>query len=214
MEESRDCSASSLRAIEFVNESRYISADDCANLFVLSAESSDRLTNSMEYHLGDLVNVIRRGKLNSQPRDAGAAAEEGQYTSLLCGCVSGALVTVLTLSEGSYRFLALLQKCLSRVVKVLGGVDHDEWRCFQNDRRLGSQLNAVDGDLVEQFLDLGREEMESVVLQLNFELQAISANNYLATSEREVGLNLSSLPPAPVTVAEVMRRVEEISSLH
>ena len=214
VEESRDCSASSLRAIEFVNESRYIAADDCANLFVLSAESSDRLTNSMEYHLGDLVNVIRRGKLNSQPRDASAAAEEEQYTSLLCGCVSGALVTVLTLSEGSYRLLALLQKCLSRVVKVLGGVDHDEWRCFQNDRRLGSQLNAVDGDLVERFLDLGREEMESVVRQLNFELQAISANSYLATSEREVGLSLSSLPPAPITVAEVVRRVEEISSLH
>ena len=218
VEEARDCSASTLRAIEFVNESRYIAADDCGNLFVLSADCNiddkSRLGNSMEYHLGELINVIRRGKLNSQPRDANPTADENQYSSLLCGCVSGAVVTALTISESNYRFFSLLQKCLAKVVKVLGGMDHDEWRCFQNDRRLGSQMNAIDGDLVEKFLELGRDDMESVVRQLNFELQASAVSFTGAIAERDVGLNLSALPPAPITLGEVIRRVEEINSLH
>jgi DNA damage-binding protein 1 len=51
------------------------------------------------------------------------------------------------------------QTCLRKVVKGVGGLSHSEWRTFENERRSGAgraedHRNFVDGDLIEQFLDL------------------------------------------------------------
>jgi len=57
---------------------------------------------------------------------------------------------------------AAAQECLRGVVKGVGGLDHAAWRAFDNDRGAAAARGFVDGDLVEQFLDLRRESAERV----------------------------------------------------
>lgn len=56
-----------------------------------------------------------------------------------------------------------MQDALRVVVKGVGGFDHAEWRTFSSER-VGSGQNRgfIDGDLIEQFLELKREDMERV----------------------------------------------------
>lgn len=43
---------------------------------------------------------------------------------------------------------------MRKVVKGVGGFDHAQWRAFSNVQRTEPAKNFVDGDLIEQFLDL------------------------------------------------------------
>ena len=56
----------------------------------------------------------------------------------------------------------VLQDCLRRVIKGVGGFSHAEWRSFQNEHTVADCRNFVDGDLIEQFLDLKRESMDRI----------------------------------------------------
>jgi hypothetical protein len=61
-------------------------------------------------------------------------------------------------------FLCALQNALKEVVKGVGGLDHSKWRSFRNRRVSGRpSRNFIDGDLVEQYLDLKKEQMQRVV---------------------------------------------------
>ena len=44
---------------------------------------------------------------------------------------------------------------MRRVVRGVGGLDHAQWRSFCNLQRTEPAKNFIDGDLIEQFLDLG-----------------------------------------------------------
>ncbi len=57
-----------------------------------------------------------------------------------------------------------LQNALKEVVKGVGGLDHSKWREFR-DKRVSARpaRNFIDGDLVEQYLDLKKEQMQRVV---------------------------------------------------
>ena len=55
------------------------------------------------------------------------------------------------------------QDALRKVVKGVGGFDHAQWRSFSSERVANGECRGfVDGDLIEQFLDLKREAMERV----------------------------------------------------
>ena len=119
-----------------------------------------------EFHLGDCVNVFRRGSLNSQPADqealltaaaAAAAASSSSHpvsstkatlaasasasasvsmkttplsglaaaagpsaTSILCGTVSGAIGTIITLNHEHYQFFNSLERAIRAVVPPTG----------------------------------------------------------------------------------------------
>ena len=64
----------------------------------------------------------------------------------------------------------VVQDCLRRVIKGVGGFSHAEWRSFQNEHIVADCRSFVDGDLIEQFLDLKRESMERIA-----KVQACSA---------------------------------------
>lgn len=51
------------------------------------------------------------------------------------------------------------------VVEGVGGLDHSQWRAFQDESSFQPYpaRGFVDGDLVEQFLELGKEAMQKVV---------------------------------------------------
>jgi DNA damage-binding protein 1 len=70
----------------------------------------------------------------------------------------------------------------------VGGFDHDSWRAFKDERRTEPATNFVDGDLVEQFLDLGPDRAAEVVAAV--------------------------WPGGEHSVQEVQRRLEELQRLH
>ena len=55
-----------------------------------------------------------------------------------------------------------VQECLRRVIKGVGGFSHAEWRAFHNEHTELDCKNFVDGDLIEQFLDLKRDSMDRI----------------------------------------------------
>jgi len=52
---------------------------------------------------------------------------------------------------------------MKEVVNGVGGLDHSKWRAYK-DRRVSARppRNFIDGDLVEQYLDLSKERMQRV----------------------------------------------------
>ena len=56
----------------------------------------------------------------------------------------------------------VVQDCLRTVVKGVGGLDHRDWRTFANGLRTLEPSHFVDGDLIEQLLELPRPAQEAV----------------------------------------------------
>ena len=54
---------------------------------------------------------------------------------------------------------------MRKVIQGVGGLDHNDWRAFTNDQTFKSYPahNFIDGDLIEQFLELRQEGMQKVV---------------------------------------------------
>lgn len=82
-EVARDFNTNYMRAIEIMDsmDDHFLGCDDQANLFCVrrrleasSEEQQSKLELRGEYHLGDYVNVMRRGNLVSQPIDADTTA--------------------------------------------------------------------------------------------------------------------------------------------
>lgn len=198
------------------------------------------------FHLGDAINVFCRGSLNSQPAEQeGAVVSAGSSSSskavssaspvkvatsgglaavagpgsvsILFGTISGAIGTIITLNKESHSFFSALERALKIVVAPEGGLSHDDWRGFCNERRSNPQRNMIDGDLVEQILDLDRETLEHVVRQMNDDLATTSANSagsfIGSTSSLHAVLSGESATKA-LTVEECTRRVEDMARLH
>ena len=60
-------------------------------------------------------------------------------------------------------WLATVQECMRQAVKGVGGLSHEEWRSWSSERRTGECRNFIDGDLIEQFLDLNHDTMQWIV---------------------------------------------------
>ena len=68
-----------------------------------------------------------------------------------------------------FEFLLELQDKLTKVIKPVGKIEHSCFRGFYNDRKQEPSEGFIDGDLIESFLDLSREDMKQVAagLQVN-----------------------------------------------
>lgn len=127
--------------------------------------------------------------------------------------------TLMTISEETFKFFSALEKSLKTVVHGVGGLSHEDWRSFHNDRRTGSVCNTVDGDLVETFLELSASDMDVVLTRLNDELRcrsidASSPVSKTANISRGTTVDTSASSFQPLTVDEVLRKVEDASRIH
>lgn len=209
VEVARDYSAHYMRGVEALNEEYFLGAEDFGNLFIVhrqaeaaAEEDRSRLELHAEFHLGDFVNVLRRGSLNSQPPEAtdGAATGLVGQKPAMFGTVSGSLGAIIPVSEETFRFFSAVEKAVNIVVPGVGGLSHTDFRSFYNERRHSPQRNFVDGDLVETFLDLSPENMALAVKHLN--------------DDTTVGGLVPSSGAPLLTVDEVSHRVEEMARLH
>ncbi|OAY75001.1 DNA damage-binding protein 1a [Ananas comosus] len=186
-ERARDYSANWMTALEILDDDIYLGAENNFNLFTVrrnsdaaTDEERGRLEVVGEYHLGEFVNRFRHGSLVMRLPDS----EAGRIPTVIFGTVNGVIGVVASLPHDQYLFLERLQSNLVKVIKGVGGLSHEQWRSFNNEKKTADARNFLDGDLIESFLDLSRSRMEEV--------------------SKAMG----------VPVEELCRRVEEMTRLH
>ncbi|XP_060203147.1 DNA damage-binding protein 1 isoform X1 [Lycium barbarum] len=186
-ERARDYNANWMSAVEILDDDIYLGAENNFNLFTVrknsegaTDEERSRLEVVGEYHLGEFVNRFRHGSLVMRLPDS----DVGQIPTVIFGTVNGVIGVIASLPHDQYLFLEKLQTNLRKVIKGVGGLSHEQWRSFYNEKKTVDAKNFLDGDLIESFLDLSRNRMEEISKAMT------------------------------VPVEELMKRVEELTRLH
>ncbi|XP_010906318.1 DNA damage-binding protein 1a [Elaeis guineensis] len=186
-ERARDYNANWMTAVEILDDDIYLGAENNFNLFTVrrnsdaaTDEERGRLEVIGEYHLGEFVNRFRHGSLVMCLPDS----EAGHTPTVIFGTVNGVIGVIASLPHDQYLFLEKLQSNLVKVIKGVGGLSHEQWRSFNNEKKMVDSRNFLDGDLIESFLDLSRSRMEEI--------------------SKGMG----------VSVEELCKRVEELTRLH
>jgi DNA damage-binding protein 1 len=136
----------------------------------------------------------------------------------LFATTDGTLGSILGLDARTAVFFTALQRAMAKVVRPIGDLSHAEFRTFEDDRRVHPSHGFVDGDLVESFLDLDRDTMESVVEEMNrdgrwdIDYQNLPSEGKHAGEDEEdedMGNNEHEL-----AVEDVLAMVEEMALQH
>ncbi|KAH8952399.1 hypothetical protein BDL97_09G083300 [Sphagnum fallax] len=175
-ERARDYNANWMTAVEILDDDTYLGAENSFNLFTVrknsdaaTDEERGRLEVVGEYHLGEFVNRFRHGSLVMRLPDS----EASQIPTVIFGTVNGVIGVVASLPQEQFLFLHKLQQCLVKVIKGVGGLSHEQWRSFCNERKTVDARNFLDGDLIESFLDLSRNHMEDIAISLDVPVEEL-----------------------------------------
>ncbi|KAL4855081.1 DNA damage-binding protein 1 [Chlorella vulgaris] len=163
----RDFHPNWMSAVTVLDDDTYLGAENSYNLFTVrrnadaaTDEERSRLETVGRYHLGEFVNRFQHGSLVMRLPDS----ELSQIPTVLFGTINGVIGVVASLPHAQYQLLEGMQEAMRKVVKGVGGFDHAQWRAFSNQHQPASPATRfVDGDLIEQFLDLKRDSAEAVV---------------------------------------------------
>jgi len=174
-EAARDLEPSWLTQLAILDDDTYLQSDASFNLLTLrrntdatTEEERMKLQIVGRFHNGEMINKIRKGSLVMRLGDA------GQISTYLFGTVNGMIGVIAQLTQEQYQFFEKLQQNLSRVIKGVGGFKNSDWRSFLTDRKTELASNFIDGDLIEQFLDLPPEKMREAVRDLPFTVDEVS----------------------------------------
>jgi DNA damage-binding protein 1 len=188
-----------MTAAAMVDVDTYIGMETQHNLFVLRRNmdaTDDAPAGSLDtvgqFHVGGYVNVIRKGSLAMRTKDA----SEQEHGSMLFCTREGAIGMLLPIGRELFEFLDAVQTRMRQVVHGVGGLDHESWRAFKTQNVTAPSSGAIDGDLIEQFVDLSAEQKAVVV-----------AGPPALTLEQD-GTH------QPVTAAALTQRIEELIRLH
>ncbi|GLT67385.1 hypothetical protein SLA2020_396990 [Shorea laevis] len=186
-ERARDYNANWMSAVEILDDDIYLGAENNFNVFTVrknsegaTDEERGRLEVVGEYHLGEFINRFRHGSLVMRLPDS----DVGQIPTVIFGTVNGVIGVIASLPHDQYLSLEKLQSNLRKVIKGVGGLSHEQWRSFNNEKKTVDAKNFLDGDLIESFLDLSRGKMEEISKAMD------------------------------VSVEELCKRVEELTRLH
>ncbi|KAF2077319.1 hypothetical protein CYY_001385 [Polysphondylium violaceum] len=162
-----------LRALSMISDDYFIGAEAAYNFVVVkkNSESTNELERELldsvgHYHIGESVNFMKYCSLSSQPDTDTPPIPTVVYCTL-----NGSLGVIASITREEYEFFSKLQKGLNNVVRGIGGFSHDHWRAFHNDHHTIQSRNFIDGDLIETFMDLKREEMLLVVKDMNISVE-------------------------------------------
>mmetsp|Transcript_12957 Transcript_12957/g.36428 ORF Transcript_12957/g.36428 Transcript_12957/m.36428 type:complete len:1117 (+) Transcript_12957:258-3608(+) len=173
-ERARDYDSNWMMSVDILDDDTYLGGENSYNIFSVRKNSDAatdeermRLEPVGEMHVGELINRFRHGSLVMRLPDS----ESSNIQTVLFGTINGVIGVVASLPQAVFEKLTLLQTALRKVIKGVGGLSHAEWRSFDSERRLGTgrpeqQRCFVDGDLIEQFLDLRREKMVEVAAEM------------------------------------------------
>lgn len=143
-----------LSAIEMLSDDVYLGAEDDDNLLTLrrnddapTDEERARLDTVGVYHVGEYINVFRKGSLVMRP----SAQDEDvpQVETVLFGSTTGALGVIASLEKSDFDFFHKIQVAMQQVVHGVGGFVHENWRAMRTQRRSSPAARYLDGDLIE-----------------------------------------------------------------
>ena len=213
-------------------------------------ENNNKLELFGEFHLGDCINVIHNGMIGTQVQTQTQSDEQSQFrhemsedhtiapiinsitgmpyhnTTYIFGTVNGSIGTILMLNEEIYQFYNSLENAIKSIIQSIGGLSHNDWRSFDNGRRVGPQKNFIDGDLIETFLDLTIDYQQIIVKQLNDDLISKKHNikkGSATTIQASVSANANNVTSLETLLTtnehqyeleEILRKVEDIIRLH
>ncbi|XP_023326230.1 DNA damage-binding protein 1 [Eurytemora carolleeae] len=193
----KDYSPNWMTAVEIIDDEKFLGAEMSANLFVCQRDSGanteeERLQMSEvgNIHLGDSVNVIRKGSLVMENLGDSAVPYTG---SMLVGTVLGSIKLITQIPQDMFDLLEELQSRLTKKIKSVGRIQHSFYREFYNEKKQEHSVGFIDGDVIESFLDLDRSIMDDICNGLT----------------RKNGTERSSL-----ATEEVMKIVEDLTRMH
>ncbi|KAJ2604366.1 DNA damage-binding protein 1a [Coemansia sp. RSA 1804] len=163
-------------AFRDAQQKRFLVSDAHGNLFRLAMprapEGNDRTADSSiidpqrlcieaRWHLSDSVNTIRAGSLVMDVSDP--EFPNLFRPTLIYGTVRGAVGVVANVENGKLgRVLDRLQTNMAHLLPTPGLWDYERWRGYSSDQRNSRAFGFLDGDLIEQFLDLSPETQQLV----------------------------------------------------
>lgn len=158
------------------------------------------------------------GASGSAGDGSSSVASQGPRPLAIYATASGGIGALITLPPQTYRFLLTLQRAMLNVVASVGGLSHSSWRSWNSERRMPSTLpvggflpaarNAIDGDVIETFLDLDRAGQDRVIAALN------DLRGTMITDDTEATLHVAGASAVPASYDEVVRIVEQLARLH
>ncbi|KAF2317850.1 hypothetical protein GH714_041167 [Hevea brasiliensis] len=158
-ERARDYNANWMSAVEILDDDIYLGSENNFNLFTVR-KNSEGATDEERGRL-EVVGEYHLGEFVNRFRH-------------------GSLVMRLPDSDVGQIPTSNLRK----VIKGVGGLSHEQWRSFNNEKKTVDAKNFLDGDLIESFLDLSRTRMDEISKAMS------------------------------VSVEELCKRVEELTRLH
>ncbi|KAG7666932.1 hypothetical protein KSW81_000683 [Nannochloris sp. 'desiccata'] len=171
----RDYNPSWMSAATFLDNDVYLGAENNYNLYtvrkndeVAEEEMRSRLQVVGGYHLGDFVNRFQSGSLVMRMPDSALS----NVPTKIYGSISGAVGVIASIGAEHYEMLAKVQIALTKVISGVGGLEHKEYRSFQTpfSKNTAASQGFIDGDLVEQILDLPVEGRDAVFAELKGEI--------------------------------------------
>uniref|UniRef100_H2YRS0 DNA damage-binding protein 1 n=1 Tax=Ciona savignyi TaxID=51511 RepID=H2YRS0_CIOSA len=190
----RDYSPNWMTAVEILDDDNFLGAENFYNVFICQKDSGattdeerSKLRETALFHIGDSINIFRHGSLVMQNVGESAVPATGH---ILYGTVHGSIGVITTVNEDLYSFLHSIQTRLAKTIKSVGNIDHES---FCTGEKTAAHRGFVDGDLVECFLDLGREKMAEVAKGLTI---------------KESGTERAA------TVDDLIKAVEEMNRIH
>ncbi|KAH8417589.1 hypothetical protein KR222_002414 [Zaprionus bogoriensis] len=220
VEIARDCEPKWMRAVEILDDDTFLGCETHDNLFVCqkdSAATTDEerqlLPELARFHLGDTINVFRHGSLVMQ--------NVGERTTPINGCVlygtcNGAIGIVTQIPQDFYDFLHGLEERLKKIIKSVGKIDHTYYRNYQINSKVEPSEGFIDGDLIESFLDLGREKMREAVTGLEVYIYSPTRKHF-----NQFNFNFYNFSQLSVNgerksadVEDVIKIVEDLTRMH
>lgn len=181
----RDFSPAWMTACEFIDENHYIGSDANGNIFTCrlnneSMQDEDRSVLEVvgRMHLGDLINHFEPGSLVMETSLDVGDISLGKVPKLLFGTINGMIGVIASLDQEIFAKLMSVQQAMRKSVLCasVGGFDHIAWRQYQHPTGTASQTECgfIDGDLMESFADLSRENAEAICLDAGLQFGEVS----------------------------------------
>ncbi|KAI5795530.1 mono-functional DNA-alkylating methyl methanesulfonate N-term-domain-containing protein [Geopyxis carbonaria] len=162
-------------AVEMISKDTIVSSDSEGNLSVwqknpsVVAEDQKRLEILCDVKLGEMVNRIRRVENYLLPD---AVVQPKAYLAT----VEGSVYLLGDIQKSQAALLIQLQANLTKTIKSVGDLSFNRFRAFATINKEQDEPNRfVDGDFIEQFLELPEDVAEDVVNGVGDDLDSLGA---------------------------------------
>lgn len=163
----RDYVPTWMTSVAFADENTFLGAEAEGNLVLLRNSDSPLEENKMrlerigEFKYGEMINILVPGVL-VMPDDTKIVKPH-----TLFGTVDGSIGVIGTISPDYINLLIQLQANIGDVRVAIGGLKHSDYRAYKcNGVSNLVPTRFVDGDLIEEFLELTSEQQDIVCRDL------------------------------------------------